>query len=82
MENPNPGAACSKVRRVRGSEAEIMKLAGFLLLIAGWLLVLAAVALLGRPLAREAFVLAAIAVEVLGLALMFYSHLVPQGSND
>lgn len=50
-----------------------MKLAGFLLLISGWIVVLAAVALLANG-ARIAFVLAGIAVEALGLGLAIYAH--------
>jgi hypothetical protein len=53
-----------------------MKVAGFLLLIAGWAIVVAAVALLPSPGARAAFVLAGVAVELLGLALAVRAHLV------
>ena len=59
-----------------------MRLIGFLLLITGWLLVLAAVVLLGAAPSRAAFVLAGTGVEVLGLALVFRSHLVLRGSRD
>ena len=59
-----------------------MKLVGFLLLLAGWILVLAAVVLLGAVPARAAFVLAGIGVEALGLVLVFRSHLVLRGSRD
>ncbi|HMD96920.1 MAG TPA: hypothetical protein VKM93_06255 [Terriglobia bacterium] len=59
-----------------------MRLIGFLLLVAGWILVLAAVVLLGASPARAAFVLAGIGVEALGLALVFRSHLVLRGSRD
>jgi hypothetical protein len=52
-----------------------MKLAGFLLLPAGWALVLAAIALLGAAGPRGAFLLAGVAVEVLGLVLAARSHL-------
>jgi hypothetical protein len=52
-----------------------MKIAGFFLLLAGWLLALSAVILL-RPGAPEgAFVLTALVIEVLGLALVFRAHL-------
>jgi hypothetical protein len=54
-----------------------MKIAGFLLLLAGWGLVLAAVMLLGSALQRSAFVLAGLGVEVLGLVLVVRSHLAP-----
>ena len=55
-----------------------MKFLGFLLLVAGWFLVLASIVLLGKPGARGAFVVAGIAVEVLGLVLVFRSHLIPR----
>jgi hypothetical protein len=51
-----------------------MKLMGFLLLGAGWLIVLAAVAMLRTAASMAAFVLAGVAVEALGLALEFRSH--------
>jgi hypothetical protein len=51
-----------------------MKLAGFLLLFTGWLLVLAAVVLLAASAARSGFVLAGIGVEILGLILAFRAH--------
>ena len=50
-----------------------MKLAGLLLLLSGWIVVLAAVALLVDG-ARVAFVLAGIAVEALGLGLAIHAH--------
>jgi uncharacterized membrane protein YjjB (DUF3815 family) len=50
-----------------------MKLAGFLLLISGWIVVLASVALLGNG-ARIAFVLAGIAIGALGLGLEIDGH--------
>ncbi len=53
-----------------------MKLAGLLLLVAGWGIVMSAVALLPSLMGRAGFALAGIAVELLGLALMANSHLV------
>ena len=53
-----------------------MKLAGILLLVAGWAIALSAIVLLPAPVGRAVFVLAGIAVELLGLALMVSSHLV------
>ena len=50
-----------------------MKLAGFLLLLAGWGIVLAAVALLGSA-ARIDFVLAGVGVELLGLVIVAHNH--------
>ncbi len=55
-----------------------MKLAGFLLLLAGWVIVLAAVVLLVPGLPRTGFVLAGIGVEVLGLIVVVRSHLALQ----
>jgi len=52
-----------------------MKLAGFLLLLAGWGIVLAAVALLGSASPRASFVLAGCGVEALGLVLVVRSHI-------
>jgi len=51
-----------------------MKIAGFLLLLAGWFLALAAVVLLQPGPAQNAFVLAGVAVEILGLILAARSH--------
>jgi hypothetical protein len=53
-----------------------MKLVGFVLLLAGWLLVLSAIILLNSEVPRNAFALAGFGVEVLGLVLVFRSHLV------
>lgn len=50
-----------------------MKLAGFFLLVAGWTIVLAALAALAAT-ARAAFVFAGIGVEVLGLVLAVRSE--------
>jgi len=55
-----------------------MKLLSLFLLLSGWGIVLAAVVLLASPPARIAFVLAGVAVELLGLALLFRCHLAPQ----
>jgi hypothetical protein len=55
-----------------------MKLAGFLLLLAGWVIVLVAVVLLPAASTRASFVLAGVAVEVLGLTLVARSHLGPR----
>jgi hypothetical protein len=58
-----------------------MKMAAFLLLVAGWFLVLAALALLRTPGARGAFVLAGLGVEVLGLVLIFRAHGLARGGR-
>ena len=55
-----------------------MKVVGFLLLTAGWFLVLAAIVLFAAPPLRGAFVLTGVAVEALGLILAFRSHLIPR----
>jgi NaMN:DMB phosphoribosyltransferase len=51
-----------------------MKLAGILLLLAGWAIVLSALALLRSTPALADFVLAGTVIELLGLFLMFRSH--------
>ena len=51
-----------------------MKLAGFLLLLAGWAIVIFAMALLASEAQRAGFVLAGIGVEAMGLVLAFRSH--------
>ena len=48
-----------------------MKLAGMLLLLAGWGIVVSAVVLFPRPMARALFVLAGLGVQGLGLILAF-----------
>ena len=59
-----------------------MKIAGFLLLIAGWLLVLSALVLLPRGGAGSGFILAGMAVEFIGLGLVFRSNLAPGEVRD
>ena len=54
-----------------------MKIAGFLLLLAGWALVLSALALLTQAVPRDVFVAAGVAVEALGLILSVRAHLTP-----
>ncbi len=56
-----------------------MKLAGFLLLLSGWGIVVSTLPLLPSLGARSAFVLAGIAVELIGLTLVARSHRVPKG---
>jgi hypothetical protein len=55
-----------------------MKVVGFLMLLAGWFLVLAAIVLFTSLPLRGAFVLAGVGVEVVGLTLAFRSHLIPR----
>jgi hypothetical protein len=59
-----------------------MKLAGFLLLVAGWAIVVFALALLPAAGPRTAFALAGMAVELLGLALAVRSHLVLEAEGE
>jgi hypothetical protein len=51
-----------------------MKFTGFLLLFAGWVIVLASMPLLASMKSRTAFVLAGLGVEVIGLVLVVRSH--------
>jgi hypothetical protein len=51
-----------------------MRIAGFLLLLAGWGIVLGAIALLRSPSSIAGFVTAGTGVEVLGLVLVVRSH--------
>ncbi len=69
------------LRRRHYANHHRMKLAGFLLLLAGWGIILAAVVLLPSALSRTGFVLAGIGVEVLGLILVFRSHRVLRGER-
>jgi hypothetical protein len=55
-------------------EEGCMKLAGFLLLLAGWIIVVAAVVLALPPNARMIFVLAGVGVEIVGLTLVILSN--------
>ena len=56
------------------TQTKNMKLGGFLLLLSGWGIVIAAIALLhGHMVAR--FIYAGLAVEILGLVLVFRGHL-------
>lgn len=52
-----------------------MKAVGFLLLVAGWLLVLAALDMLRTATTLTVFVIAGFAIEVLGLVLVFRANL-------
>jgi hypothetical protein len=50
-------------------------------LLAGWGIVLAALALLAADAPRIAFVLAGIGVEIVGLVLVIRSHPLPRGTH-
>ena len=58
-----------------------MRLTGFLLLLAGWGIDLAAVVLLRSAAQQTSFVLAGIGVEVLGFVLVVRSHLIPRAEK-
>jgi hypothetical protein len=58
-----------------------MKIAGILLLFAGFLIVLSAFVVLPTNAPRGAFVLAGMAVQILGLVLTFRSHLTPDEAH-
>lgn len=51
-----------------------MKIAGLLLMLAGWITVLAAVAMLASLVSRTTFVLVAVGIEALGFVLLARSH--------
>ena len=59
-----------------------MRLTGFVLLLSGWIIVLAAVAIL-KPSTppQAAFVLAGAGVEALGLVLVVRSYRIPRGED-
>ena len=59
-----------------------MKLAGFLLLLSGWGIVLSAVSLLTAVAPRAAFVAAGIGVEAVGLVLVVRAFARPRGDYD
>lgn len=55
-----------------------MKILSLLLLLAGLFLDLASIVLLPSPVSRAGFVFAGLAVEILGLILLFRSHAIPR----
>lgn len=52
-----------------------MNFAAIFLLLAGWAIVLASLPLLHSPAMRTCFLAAGLAVEALGLALLFRTHI-------
>jgi hypothetical protein len=64
------------------SKDSVMKLAGFLLLPSGWGLTLAALGWLKPGTPQEAFVLAGIGVELLGIVLVFRAHMPVKGDRE
>jgi hypothetical protein len=69
-------------RRESSGFFKFMKIAAFLLLLAGWALVLSALSLLTRAVPRDAFVVAGVAVEALGLVLAVRAHLTPRRNEN
>jgi len=61
------------VRR-RASGAVRLKFFGFVLLLAGWGLVICALALVAAQGPRAAFILAGVGVEIVGLVLVIRAH--------
>jgi hypothetical protein len=51
-----------------------LKLFGFVLLLAGWGLVISALALVGASTPRNVFILSGIGVEIAGLVLVIRAH--------
>jgi hypothetical protein len=72
------GLARAAVRAIGYPELGAMRIAGFLLLLAGWGIVLSAIALLGSPSPMAGFVTAGTGVEVMGLVLVIRSHRLPR----
>jgi hypothetical protein len=58
-----------------------MRLLGFFLQVAGWIIVLAAIALL-KAAPQTAFALAGFCVELAGVMLAVRSHLIPHGEKE
>ena len=58
-----------------------MKLAGFLLLLAGWGIVLTALVLFTVGAAQASFIVAGIGVEIVGLVLVGRGHPLPRGER-
>ena len=59
-----------------------MRPIGFLLLLAGWFLGLAALEMLNAATSRAIFVLAGMAIEILGLMLVFRANLIQTEVED
>jgi hypothetical protein len=60
---------------------DMMKLGGFLLLLSGWGIVIAALVLL-RGSAVGAFIYAGLGVEIIGIVLVFRGHLPPSEDEE
>lgn len=59
-----------------------MKFLGFMLLLAGWIIVVAAIAMLPAETPRAVFALAGAGVEILGLALIIRALPAARGEHD
>jgi hypothetical protein len=59
-----------------------MRLFGFLLLIAGWAIVIGALALMTKDAPRITFVLAGVGVETVGLVLVIRAHPIRRGAHE
>ncbi len=59
-----------------------MRLFGFLLLLAGWGIVISALVLMTKDAPRTAFVLAGIGVEIVGLVLLIRAHPIRRGAHE
>ena len=57
------------------------RLTGFLLLLSGWIIVVAAIVLLKSGPQQVSFALSGMGVELLGLVLVVRSHLIPRGES-
>ncbi len=57
------------------------KVLGLFLLAAGWVLVLATIVLLTHPVRLAIFAACAVAVQILGLAMLFRAHRFPQAGR-
>jgi hypothetical protein len=59
-----------------------VRLFGFLLLLAGWLIVLTALSMMAAQVPRAVFVLAGVGVEIVGLALVIRAHPIRRGAHE
>jgi hypothetical protein len=60
---------------------QVIKITGIFLLVSGWSIVLAALALLPQGPQLNGFVPAGIVVEGIGLVLLFRSHIIKPGDH-
>jgi membrane-bound ClpP family serine protease len=59
-----------------------LRIVGIFLMVAGWLLILAAMLMLSTLPSRTAFTLAGLAVEILGLVLLARTHIPARKRHD